>query len=112
MIGRAAKGNPWLFAKFKKMFDTYSMDELKNGDLDINSDYDHHNIVDIETRKKMIIRHIKELEAFKGEYITVREMRKHCGWYTAGVPHATELRKEVNSCESIDELVRLVERIL
>lgn len=112
MIGRAAKGNPWLFAKFKKMFDTYSMDELKNGDLDINSDYDHHNIVDIETRKKMIIRHIKELEAFKGEYIAVREMRKHCGWYTAGVPHATELRKEVNSCESIDELVRLVERIL
>ena len=112
MIGRAAKGNPWLFAKFKKMFDTYSMDELKNGDLDINSDYDHHNIVDIETRKKMMIRHIKELEAFKGEYIAVREMRKHCGWYTAGVPHATELRKEVNSCESIDELVRLVERIL
>lgn len=112
MVGRAAKGNPWIFSRFKKMFDTYSVEELKNGESEIKSEYNHVNIVDLETRKKMMIRHIRELTAFKGEYIAVREMRKHCGWYTAGIPHATELRKEVNSCESADELVRLVERIL
>lgn len=112
MVGRAAKGNPWIFSRFKKMFDTYSVEELKSGEQEIKSEYNHVNIVDLETRKKMMIRHIRELTAFKGEYIAVREMRKHCGWYTAGIPHATELRKEVNSCESADELVRLVERIL
>lgn len=112
MVGRAAKGNPWIFSRFKKMFDTYSVEELKSGEAEIKSEYNHVNIVDLETRKKMMIRHIRELTAFKGEYIAVREMRKHCGWYTAGIPHATELRKEVNSCESADELVRLVERIL
>lgn len=112
MVGRAAKGNPWIFSRFKKMFDTYSVEELKSGESEIKSEYNHVNIVDLETRKKMMIRHIRELTAFKGEYIAVREMRKHCGWYTAGIPHATELRKEVNSCESADELVRLVERIL
>ena len=112
MVGRAAKGNPWIFSRFKKMFDTYSVEELKSGEAEIKSEYNHVNIVDLETRKKMMIRHIRELTAFKGEYIAVREMRKHCGWYTAGIPHATELRKEVNSCESADGLVRLVERIL
>lgn len=112
MVGRAAKGNPWIFSRFKKMFDTYSVEELKSGEAEIKSEYNHVNIVDLETRKKMMIRHIRELTAFKGEYIAVREMRKHCGWYTAGIPHATELRKEVNSCESADELVSLVERIL
>lgn len=112
MVGRAAKGNPWIFSRFKKMFDTYSVEELKSGEAEIKSEYNHVNIVGLETRKKMMIRHIRELTAFKGEYIAVREMRKHCGWYTAGIPHATELRKEVNSCESADELVRLVERIL
>ncbi|MBQ4069488.1 MAG: tRNA dihydrouridine synthase DusB [Lachnospiraceae bacterium] len=88
MIGRAARGNPWIFNQVSKY--------IINGE-----------IVDrpaIEELKKMILRHSRMLLEMKGDYTGIREMRKHVSWYTAGYPHSAEIRRKVNMVESYEEL--------
>ena len=92
MIGRAARGNPWIF----RQVDEY----LRTGTrLDRPS---------IEEVKSMILRHCKMLVEYKGEYTGIREMRKHVAWYIFGYPHAAALRNAVNMVESVEELEKLV----
>ncbi len=95
MIGRAVRGNPWIFREIDHYLETGEI-LLRPSGKEI-----------CET----ILRHIKmELEV-KGEYTAVREMRKHIAWYTAGYPHSAALRKGINEIESYDELCRAVETI-
>ena len=54
--------------------------------------------------KKMILRHAKMLIECKGEYTGIREMRKHAAWYTAGMPHSSSLRNNINQIETYEEL--------
>lgn len=92
MVGRAARGNPWIFNQINEY--------LKNG-----------VIIEKPTAKevrKMILKHSRMLIDYKGEYIGVREMRKHIAWYTQGLPHSAELRRRCNeivSWESLEELI-------
>ena len=46
---------------------------------------------------------------YKGEFTTVREMRKHIAWYTEGYPDSAKLRGKVNTAGSIEELYALVD---
>ncbi|SFA94641.1 putative TIM-barrel protein, nifR3 family [Acetitomaculum ruminis DSM 5522] len=94
MVGRSARGNPWIF----KRINAY----LENNELIPPPDMDE--ICD------MIIRHSKMLCEYKGEYIGVREMRKHTGWYTAGLYGATALRRQINKIESLNELIEMIEK--
>ncbi|MGN0243759.1 MAG: tRNA dihydrouridine synthase DusB [Lachnospiraceae bacterium] len=92
MIGRGAKGNPWIFS----ILDHY----FKTGEL-------------LERPEKpevcrMILRHAKMMVDFKGEYIGMREMRKHVAWYTAGFSHSAKLRDKVNEVETFEELETLL----
>ena len=48
---------------------------------------------------------------FKGEYIGVREMRKHTAWYVSGMPHATDIRNRINYMESYEEIEKLLEEV-
>ena len=48
----------------------------------------------------------------EGEFIGIREMRKHVAWYTAGMPHSAGLRRESNNIESYADLEKLLERII
>ena len=48
----------------------------------------------------------------KGEYVAIREMRKHIGWYFKGIPHATEIRRVINTLEKKDEVIMLLEKYL
>ncbi len=94
-VGRAAKGNPWIFNEIK----TY----LETGKL-----------VSRPTEKEIIetiLRHAKMQIEHKGDYIGVREMRKHISWYTTGLKHAAKLRSEINHAESFEEILALVELI-
>jgi len=88
MVGRAARGNPWIFHQIN----TY----LETGEEEEKPDY--------ETVKKMMLRHAAMLLEEKGEYIGIREMRKHVSWYTAGYPHSAEMRRRVNEMETYDQL--------
>lgn len=93
MIGRAARGNPWIF----KEISSYIKKEMS------------YEPPDIKQIKEMILRHAAMLIECKGEYTGIREMRKHVAWYTAGMPHSSNLRNKVNGLESYEELKRLIQ---
>lgn len=93
MIGRAARGNPWIFKEISAYY--------KNGTI-----IDRPNIEEV---KEMILRHARMLIECKGEYTGIREMRKHVAWYTAGMPHSSTLRNKVNQLENYEELKRLIQ---
>ena len=93
MIGRGAQGNPWIFSNLLEYERTGKMPERP----------------DKEELKKMILRHAKLQLEYKGEYLGIREMRKHVSWYTTGLPNSAKLRGEINAVESYQELESLLE---
>lgn len=95
MIGRAARGNPWIFEEINAFFRDGRVIKRPN----------------LNEVKNMILRHAKLLIQFKGEYTGIREMRKHVSWYTAGMSHSSTIRNRVNQIESLDELKILLEMI-
>ncbi len=95
MIGRAARGNPWIFRQVTAYLDDGTILPPPTS----------------EERKAMILRHGRLQLEHKGEYTGVREMRKHVSWYTAGMPHSAQLRQRVNAVEKFSELVELIEQL-
>ncbi|MBE5949459.1 MAG: tRNA dihydrouridine synthase DusB [Lachnospiraceae bacterium] len=88
MIGRAAQGNPWLFKRIKTYFETgKSLPKQTYAEV-----FD------------MILRHARLQVRYKGEYLGIREMRKHVGWYTEGLPYSAKLRNNVNQIETYAQL--------
>ena len=96
MIGRGAQGNPWIFSELLEYERTGKMPARPTN----------------EEIKKMIARHAKLQIEYKGEYLGIREMRKHVSWYTTGLPNSAKLRGEINAVESFDELEELLEEKL
>lgn len=92
MIGRACEGNPWIFTELN----------LREKGIEYNGP-------SADEVKQMILRHAKMLTDTKGEYIALREMRKHAAWYTKGLPGAGKLRGRLNEIETMDDLKSLVE---
>lgn len=93
MVGRAARGNPWIFRQIASYLEDGTK-LPKPGREEV---------------KETVLRHAQLQLACKGEYTGVREMRKHVSWYTAGVPNSARIRQSVNMAESFEELERLVE---
>ena len=95
MIGRAARGNPWLFRRV--------VEYLENGKiLDKPSK---------EEVKAMMLRHAWMQVEYKGDYTGIREMRKHISWYTTGLPGSAKLRGRINSVESLAEMEELLQEM-
>lgn len=92
MIGRRAKGNPWIFKEMVHYFETGEL--LPRPSL--------------EEVVAMMLRHGRMMIEFKGEYIGVREMRKHVSWYTFGFSGAAKLRDKVNHTETYEDLENLL----
>jgi len=90
MIGRAARGNPWIFRQVS------GEDERKRPDV--------REVID------MMLRHARAEIEDKGEYTGIREMRKHATWYLAGYPDSASMRRDVNAVESYVELEALLDR--
>ena len=93
MIGRGARGNPWIFRELKTYQDTK---EILPGP-------------DKQEIRETMLRHARLQIEFKGEYLGIREMRKHVAWYTKGMPGSAKLRDEINKVESYQELEQLLE---
>lgn len=93
MIGRAAQGNPWIFRQVLTF--------LTKGELI--------SPPDLEERLTILLRHLDMLIACKGDYIAMREMRRHAAWYTKGLPHAAEIRLKLNQAESREDFVHILE---
>ena len=95
MVGRAVRGNPWIFKQILHF--------LKTGEELLRCPA-------AEVRDT-ILRHAEMELKVKGEYTAVREMRKHIAWYTAGYPNSAALRRSINEMESFEELELAVKNI-
>lgn len=95
MIGRGAQGNPWIFSELLE--------------------YDRTGRIlprpDAREIRRMMLRHARLQLEFKGDYIGIREMRKHVAWYTKGMKGAARLRSLINQVESYQELEELMEKM-
>ena len=96
MIGRGAEGNPWIFRELVE--------------------YDRTGVLpgrpSKEQIKETMLRHARLQIEFKGDYLGIREMRKHVAWYTKGMKGSAKLRDDINKVESYEELEELLnERI-
>ena len=80
MIARGAQGNPWIFSE----------------------------MITYEEIRDMMLRHARLQLKYKGEFIGIREMRKHVAWYTKGLKGSAKLREEINRVESYQELEELL----
>ena len=92
MIGRGAQGNPWIFPQLIHWLRTG--EELPPPTR--------------TERAQVILRHLGLLVGYKGEYIGIREMRKHAAWYTRGLKGSAELRERFNRAASKDEFVNIL----
>lgn len=92
MIGRAALGNPWMIYRTVKY--------LESGEL----------MGEPTVREKIdvCILHLDRLIALKGEYVAVREMRKHAAWYLKGIKGNAKVRNGINECNTRADLVTLL----
>ena len=93
MIGRAARGNSWIFGRINRFLETGVKEEEPG----------------VQEVKEMILKHARLQIEYKGEYTGMREMRKHVAWYTAGMPHSASVRRQVNEVETYEQLEKLVE---
>jgi nifR3 family TIM-barrel protein len=96
MIGRGAQGNPWIFKRVLHYLETGELLEEPSAQEKID----------------MALRHARMLIEFKGEYIGIREMRKHISWYTKGLLKAGVLRNKINEAQNYEEMEKLLKDYL
>ena len=92
MIGRGSQGNPWIFAELQEYEKTGVMPERPSAAV----------------IRDTMLRHARLQIDFKGEYLGIREMRKHVAWYTKGMKGSAKLRDAINLVESYEELEELL----
>ena len=96
MIGRGAQGNPWIFHELQE--------------------YERTGVVPPrptpEKIKETMLRHARLQIEFKGDFIGIREMRKHVAWYTKGMKGSAKLRDAINQVESYEELEVLLDKAI
>lgn len=93
MIGRGAQGNPWIFKRINHYMQTGEI--LPEPTLEEK----------INAAKK----HLELAVDEHGEYVAVREMRKHIAWYLKGLRNSARVRDEINKIESYEEVVNKLE---
>ncbi len=96
MVARGAQGNPWIFAQILHEWETG--EPLAKPSPQEMAD--------------MMLRHARMQIAFKGEYVGIREMRKHAAWYTGGYHGASHLRRALSEVESYPQLGELMHKFI
>ena len=91
MIARGAMGNPWIFREAKALWKGEMVQPVTR-----------------EERRRIATEHFNRILADKGEYCSVREMRKHVGWYTKGMPGSATLRGQVNNITDAQQLRNMI----
>lgn len=96
MVGRGALGRPWVFSQISAWLGQERlMDEPP-----------------ISQRMVIMIRHIKRLVEYKGEYIGMREARKHAAWYMKGIRGAAGYRQEIGRLNTLEQLEELAYHVV
>ena len=100
MVARGAEGNPFIFAQINELFE--------KGEVTYNP-------TDSE-RLDVMCEHLNLLMEYKGEYIGIREARKHIAWYIKGMKDSARMRERVCRIEDrqllFDEINRYRETLV
>ncbi len=94
-IGRAAKGNPWIFREVRAHLQGEPVPPRPSA----------------SEIGQMILRQLNMELEFRPEHVAVREMRKQVAWYTTGLPGSATLRRAVNEAETARDLTELIKSI-
>ena len=96
MVGRGALGRPWVFSQI--------------------SAYINHGSVlpepPVAERMSVMLKHIRKLCEYKGEYLGMREARKHASWYIKGMRGAAGFRQEIGKLEKMEQLEELAFKVV
>lgn len=93
MIGRGTYGRPW----FPHQVEHF----LKTGERLADPS--------LEEQMHIILRHFEAMLSHYGTDLGVRNMRKHLGWYSKGLPNSAEFRAAVFTCaepERVTDMIR------
>ena len=96
MVGRGALGRPWVFRQIEAF--------LERGETLPDPP--------IETQMQVMLEHIETLCAYKGNYIGMREARKHAAWYIRGIHGAAAYRSRIGKLTDMDELRALASDVI
>lgn len=120
MVGRGALGNPWIFSELAAVWDFVGGDtnSAEAQKIMYGTDYAAETAElarfakpTTEDKKNMMLRHFHDVMKLKGEYVAVREMRKHVGWYLKGMPGSAAFRGKINQINKADELEAAIRNI-
>lgn len=92
MIGRAARGNPWIFKETAAYLQTGAIPPPP-----IPAD-----------RIRMALDHLDKAIAFYGERVAALEMKKHAAWYVRFIRQGSAMRRHIFSTKDIGELKALL----
>jgi len=93
MVGRGAQGNPWIFRQIVQY--------LASGKILPPPT--------VEERLAVMLRHLDMLIEYKGEFLGIREMRRHGAWYTKGLHHSAELRLKFNQAVTKADFISVLD---
>ena len=93
MIGRGADGNPWLFAQLKAALAGETIPQAPS----------------VDERLDLAAEHLQMLIDYKGETISVKEMRRHISAYLKGMSHAAEFRGRFHQVNTQTEFLSLLD---
>ena len=96
MIGRAARGRPWVFRELNY----FQKNRTPIAPLDKNKVRD------------IMLSHLDDLYQFYGDITGVRVARKHLTWYCAGLENTEEFRSKVVRVDSASEQICLTRNFL
>jgi tRNA-dihydrouridine synthase len=92
MIGRAAQGNPFIFASIAQYLRDGTEAAEPTG----------------QEKVETALWHARELMELKGERMAMNEMRRHAAWYTKGMPESARLRDRLVRVSTLMELEEIL----
>ena len=92
MVGRGADGNPWLFTQLAAVLSGRELPAAPS----------------LDERLNLAAEHLQMLVDYKGEYISVKEMRRHISAYLKGLPHAAEFRSRFHKVDTQEQFMVLL----
>lgn len=96
MIGRAAFGDPWIFAEVKAAMEGRPIPERPG----------------LAERVELAVRQFEIAEEDHGEHIACLEARKHFAWYLRGVRNASYYKNQISSMNTMADIYRIAKDIV
>lgn len=92
MIGRGARGNPWIFKMGSEYLESGAYSEPTG-----------------QEKIEKSLEHLNNLIDYKGEHLAIKEIRKHMAWYLKGLRGSTAVKDKVNKASSRSEIEHIIE---